>query len=66
LAAPDGQNGGGPTNNIKITRQPAAYLQSFRHLLLFVFGLDQETATTWPYTWFPELLSGAFCTIFRA
>ncbi len=35
-------------------------------LNLGFFGLDQELATNWSYNWFPGLILGAFCTIFRA
>ncbi len=31
-----------------------------------LFSLDQEMATKWLYNWSPGLISGAFCTIFRA
>jgi hypothetical protein len=40
------------------------YLQSLRHSKVKLFGLDQEIATTCPLHWSPELILGAFCTIF--
>ncbi len=33
---------------------------------IFVFGLDQELATRWPYNWSAGLALGAFCIMFRA
>ncbi len=30
------------------------------------FGLDQDMASKWPYTWSPGLIEGVFSTIFRA
>ncbi len=35
-------------------------------LILRFWGLDQETATKWPYNWSPELILGAFCIILGA
>ncbi len=43
-----------------------SYRQSFGHLNLSIFWLDQEMTTTWPYNLSPELILRAFCTIFRA
>ncbi len=42
-----------------------AYLQTFRRFKFLFFGLDQDMATTWPYNWSPELILGAFRTIFE-
>ncbi len=49
-----------------IEQLKVTYLQSLRHFKLKFFGLHQEMATTWPYNWSPELILGAFCTMFQA
>ncbi len=43
------------------------YLLSVKQsFCILVFGLDQELATKWPYSWSTGLVLGAFCIIFRA